>query len=144
VTPLELNFYGLVKNYLSRLLASITLADCSRNNFGLSFLAAFLFPLVLILVALLVNLENVLYVGMEIKIFLVFVGYPADDLTELLMCLSLAQLTENLAGLIILFLGLGEVGIYDASLLQTSFCFLANLLCLFIFLLLNLISSYLM
>ena len=116
-------------------MASIIHVDCCRNSFGLGYLVAFLFLLVLVLVALLVNLETVHDVGKEIKIFSVFVGYLSHGLAELLMCLFLAQLAGNLAELIILFLGLEEVAKYDAFLLQTSFCFLGNLVCLIRFLL---------
>jgi len=82
-TPLELNFYELIKNYLSQLLVLIILVDCFRNNFGLGFLAVFLSLLALILVALLVNLETVHDVGKEIKKFSVFVGYLAHSLAGL-------------------------------------------------------------
>jgi hypothetical protein len=55
-------------------LASIILFDCCRNSFGLGFLASFWFRLVLVLAALLVNLESVLSFGKGIGIFLIFVG----------------------------------------------------------------------
>jgi len=95
-------------------LVLINLVDCFRNNFGLGFLAVFLFLLVLVLVALLVNLETVHDVGKEIKKFSVFVGYLAHGFVGLLVKLSLAMLAKNLAGLIILFPGLEEEGKYDA------------------------------
>jgi len=95
-------------------LVLIKLVDCFRNNFGLGFLAVFLFLLVLVLVALLVNLETVHDVGKEIKKFSVFVGYLAHGFAGLSVKLSLAKLAENLVGLIILFPGLEEEGKYDA------------------------------
>jgi hypothetical protein len=92
----------------------------------------------------LVNLESVLSFGKGIGIFLIFVGSLGLGWAVWLMCLFLAQLAENLAGLIILFLGWGEVERYDAFWLQTSFCFLENLVCLIRFLLWDRVASYLM